>query len=146
MDEREQEIRDAIHMMMEDGANLTAEKVPELPELRKLSGRDDVTSEERDAWAIEWQEANAPKSAKKGKGGKSAKKPQPVEDVTGPQHLPTNLFHEERPTRTVRDLDEWRDARDEGYRDLSEFPPDVAEMIHKRGQDPGTHASQRQRG
>lgn len=164
MESREQNIRQAIQLMLDENSNLTGEGVPELPELKSVSGHDDVTSEERDKWSAEImgveEEEESPKTppkvvkpkAKVAAKRKKKKQEPNTEDTdpeqpvpNGPRHLPTNLYHPEKPTRSCRNMDEWLDAREDGFKNLEEFPPEVAEEIHKRGRDMGLHASQKVR-
>lgn len=128
MEKREMDIRAAIGLMLTDKKNLTKQGLPELPELKGLSGHDDITAAERDKWsALDLATRVTP------------------ETPQGPEHLPTSLYHAEKQKRLCVDIDAWLEAREEGYRNLEEFSPEVAEKIHKRGQDMGLHASQRQR-
>ena len=133
MSEREQKVKESIALMIETRDNLTGKGYPELPALKNLCGYSDVTGKERDQWSEEYIRMNT--------GGT----PEKVEGPTPPKHLPTNLYHPSKPTRQVLDMDDWIDAREEGYKDLREFPDDVAEEIHRKGRDTGLHLSQKVR-
>ena len=105
---------------------------------------EESTQEEEEESEMEADGASMPdkRPASRARRGKSKKRGAPLPK---PKHLPTTLVHPDKPSKFCSTLEEWRAAKDAGYKRLNEWPEDIAAALHLKGQDPGLHASQKQR-
>ena len=150
-------IEQATRAMLAEGKDLTKARgsrpaVPEVVALRERSGVADLTVEERDAVAGKMLgERAADEAPAAGEtGGRPAPEPQPPaapEKCTHPglrpKHLPTGLYREDGHDVTVHTTGEWLQAREAGYRALSEYDEATALRIHRMHRNGGNVSSRK---